>query len=184
MKDIHDFFRVAGSQHPFVKDVLPHDISTRPAVSDELAQLQVCRDALNRISRIHGNDRDGRRHGLEFNWVETDRVKAGEVLLLRGGAVETRVAVAWNRGTCSSRVFSLGQRIHLAVNGEADEKDAKIQLSYQGQVFEGVARESDKKLPFLHDLVRAVNAQKAVERMPQWDVALLYHFSPSWIGWH
>src|SRR5207248_2740676 len=101
----------------------------------------------------------------------------GEALLLRGGTIETRVAVAWDRGSCSSRVFA-DQHTHLALNGKADEKEAKVQLSCQGKVFEGVARDSDKDLPFLRDLARAVDAQQEGKRIYRFHLELLSPLLP------
>jgi hypothetical protein len=178
MKNTDDFFRVVGSRHPFVKEFLPDDIATRGAVTGELRQLEVRRDILDRITQIQGYDHDGRQHRLEFHWVETDRVKAGEALLLRGGTVEGRMAVSWNRGICSSRVSLPNQHIHLALNGEAGEGHAKIQLSFEGEVFEGEVHDKDKELPLLRDFARTANARQAAEHISRYHVELLLPLLP------
>lgn len=165
MKSIDDFYNVLESRHLFIRHFLSREIAKRGIIAGELKGLQIFRDELNRIVHIEGHDGQDRRHRLQFHWAETDRVKAGEALLFAGGAVSARIAVAWNHGVCSSRLLLPEYGIRFAGNGEAEEQRAKIQLSYQGDVLEGEARDGDVDLPFLRSFATAVDAHEPPSRM-------------------
>lgn len=173
MKNVDDFLRVLRSRHEFVGAVLPQEIDKQSFAQGQLAELEILRDALGRLRHIKGHDQDGRSHRLEFQWAETDRVKACEALLLSGGRNDARIGVAWSRDSCSSRMIFPNERIHFALSGDVGEHQLQAQLSLNGEAFEGTVRDGDKQAPFLSEFYRFAKKGEGVKSSVRWHAELL-----------